>query len=223
MLVTHATALGPASLLIIDLGILVFALRVMSKGVGETVTRERMMFLALATTAILGRWAFASIPNVQPVTILVIMGGALLGWRRGVGLALLVTLVTNLQLGSGSWTVFQALGWALAAMVGAKFSTHLIDADGHFRIPPLLLVGFVAAFAFDWIVSLSILPTLVDGGEFFTYLIAGIPYDILHAFGNLTFALWLVPSVNLLLDKSGWEAKQNQMSDDIMVDVAVVA
>ena len=223
MLATHATALGPASLLIIDLVILVVALWVMSKGVGETATRERIMFLALAAAAILGRWAFSSIPNVQPVTILVIMGGALLGWRRGVGLALLVTLVTNLQLGSGAWTVFQAFGWALAAMAGAKFSAHLIDADGHFRIAPLLLAGVVAAFAFDWIVSLSMLPTLADGGGFFTYLITGIPYDILHAFGNITFALWLAPSVNLLLDKSGWEAKQTQVLGETIVDVAVVA
>ena len=221
MLATHATVLGPASLMIIDLLILVVALRVMSKGVVDVVTRERMMFLAFATAAILGRWALASVPNVQPVTILVIMGGALLGWRRGVGLALLVTLVTNLQLGSGTWSVFQALGWALAALAGAKLSSTLRDEDGYFRIRPLLITGVIAAFAFDWIVSLSVLPTLTDAGEFFTYLVTGIPYDILHVFGNITFALWLVPSLNLLLNRSGWELPQQQVSSEVIAtDVA---
>ena len=212
MLATHATAIGHAGILIVDVIILVIALRLMSKGIRETVLRERMLFAVIASTAILGRWAFAAIPNVQPVTILMIMAGSLLGWRKGVGMALLVTMVSNVQLGTGLWTIFQALGWALVAMIGAKYSNKFITDDGHFKIKPILLAGILAAFAFDWIVSLSLLPTITDLDIFATYLVAGLPYDILHAFGNITFALWLVPSLNLLLDKSGWQASERVIS-----------
>ena len=208
MLATHATAIGHASILFVDVIILVIALRLMSRGIRETILRERMLFAVLACTAILGRWAFAAIPNVQPVTILMIMAGSLLGWRKGVGMALLVTIVSNVQLGTGLWTIFQALGWALVAVIGAVFSDKFISDDGHFKIKPILLAGIVTAFAFDWIVSLSLLPTIADLGAFTTYLVAGLPYDILHAFGNITFALWLVPSLNLLLDRSGWQAPE---------------
>ena len=45
------------------------------------------------------------------------------------------------------------------------------------------------AFLFDFIVSLSVLGTVSLSG-FMAYLLNGIPYDLLHAMGNLTIAAW---------------------------------
>lgn len=210
MLATHATSLGHASLLLIDLLLLAVALRLLVRGTGGIVAKERSLFVALTCAAILGRWVFAPIPNVQPVTILVLMGGALLGWRRAVSMALIITLLTNIVLGTGLWTVFQAIGWAVVAVIGARFAGTLLDDDGRFRIRSMVVAGFISAFVFDWVVSLSVLPTIASVGDFTSYLVAGLPYDFLHAFGNLTFALWLVPSLNFLLNKSGWMQYSSQ-------------
>ena len=212
MLGTHASAISYASLMLIDGVLLLAALRIMSNSSVKANVQKRMLFIALACGAILGRWALAPIPNVQPVTILMIMAGSLLGWRRGVGMAFLVAIITNMQLGAGLWTIFQALGWAVAAILGHKFSSKLIGEDGYLRVKPMSIAGVVMAFVFDWIVSLSILPTVSDLGLFVNYLLIGIPYDLLHALGNITFALWLVPSLNLLLKKSEWP---QQTSDEI--------
>ena len=47
----------------------------------------------------------------------------------------------------------------------------------------------ICAFLFDIIVSLSVLGTVSLSG-FMMYLLNGIPYDILHAVGNVTIAAW---------------------------------
>jgi hypothetical protein len=57
-------------------------------------------------------------------------------------------------------------------------------------IPALAGLAAVSAFAFDWIVSLSALHSL-SGEVFLVYLMAGIPYDLLHAVGNVVFVAWL--------------------------------
>jgi hypothetical protein len=43
---------------------------------------------------------------------------------------------------------------------------------------------------FDFIASLSIITSTTTLSDFAVYLAHGIPFDILHALGNLTFAVW---------------------------------
>ena len=56
----------------------------------------------------------------------------------------------------------------------------------------------ISAFVFDFIVSFSIIDQSVSMLGFISYLWAGIPYDVLHAVGNLTFTLWFA---NWFVDK----------------------
>ena len=80
----------------------------------------------VAVVAVL-RVLMANLPNVQPVTVAVLLAGATLGARRGVAFAILVTMLSNAVLGDGYWTVFQAAGWAPIAVVGAH--ANLIQDD----------------------------------------------------------------------------------------------
>ena len=199
MLASHATQIGHASLLIIDFIVLVSALYFLAKSQASPASQNRMVFLAIASFAIIGRWVMEPLPNIQPVTILVLVGGIILGARRGIALALIITLVSNILLGSGLWTVFQAIGWSLVAVVGATFADKFTEAEGKINLLPVLIVGFASGIVFNWIVSFSVLPNLADGGAFIDYLIIGLPYDLMHAFGNFTMALWLVPIIHHLL------------------------
>jgi energy-coupling factor transport system substrate-specific component len=92
-------------------------------------------------------------------------------------------------LGHGLWSLYQAAGWSVVGIVGATLSNRLY-VDGRMMIPVLAGLAAVSAFAFDWIVSLSALHSL-SSEVFLVYLMAGIPYDLLHAAGNLVFVAWL--------------------------------
>ena len=52
---------------------------------------------------------------------------------------------------------------------------------------------------YDWTVSLSALALYQTKEAFFAFLIVGLPFDILHAVGNVLFAVWLAPSLHRLL------------------------
>jgi len=53
---------------------------------------------------------------------------------------------------------------------------------------------------FNWIVSVSILHS-VGFDLFLPYIIAGIPYDLLHVAGNITFMIWLSSPLSEIMSR----------------------
>ena len=62
---------------------------------------------AMAALAVVGRLAFAAIPNVKPTTDIVLFAGYALGGVPGFAVGALTALVSNVFLGQGPWTVWQ--------------------------------------------------------------------------------------------------------------------
>ena len=148
--------------------------------------------LVVVVTAL--RVVMEPLPNIQPVTVTVLLVGACLGARRGVAFAVLVTLLSNAFIGDGWWTLFQALGWSSVALLGAG----LLEAN-RLRLPQLSVVSVLAAFVFGFVASLSLLDSTMSLTDFFSLLFAGLPYDALHALGNLAVAVWFGPTIHGLL------------------------
>ena len=97
------------------------------------------------------------------------------------------------------WTPFQAIGWGTIALGGSLAANQLIINE-KLSLRNLMIVGFISAFVFDFIVSLSILVGDPNLGLFLSYLITGLPFDLLHAAGNIVIAVTLGPSMyNILL------------------------
>ena len=157
---------------------------------------------AIISALVLSRVLLEPLPNIQPVTVALLLIGAILGARRGIGIAILVTLLSNAFLGTGIWTFFQATGWSFVAWTGAMASSHLTNSEGELNMRNLVYFSIGAAIVFDLIVSMAALvadPTL---SVFLTYLIVGIPYDLLHIAGNVAFAAWLGPVLHRVLLRS---------------------
>lgn len=179
---------------------LVFASMLWSADHRIRMGRDAALIALLAAVASAGRVLFAALPNVQPVTLLILMIGLHLGVRRASAVAMLTALLSNMALGHGPWTFYQALAWTAVGVSGSLLRLLLTSRDGtEVRLLPLACLSFAWGFIFDWMVSLSALALYQTFEAFLAFLIAGLVFDALHAVGNALFTLWLAPSLHRLL------------------------
>ena len=149
--------------------------------------------------AVFGRILLNPIPNVQPVTVLILLTGVHFGASRSIILASLVALISNMYIGHGIWTFYQAGAWSTIGIIGAIFS-HSMLQEKQIKINVLAPIAIFSAFLFDWIVSLSALHTIPI--ELMpAYIFSGLPFDLLHAAGNLAFVAWLAEPISKLMQK----------------------
>jgi energy-coupling factor transport system substrate-specific component len=155
-------------------------------GAHSVSAQELSLVAALAALATASRVLFASLPNVKPVTFLVLVSGVALGPGPGFMVGAASALVSNLFFGQGPWTPWQMLGWGLVGAVGG-----LLGRGG--RRPgrwELVAVGGVLALAFDWLVTLWTF--LAFAAKTWPALLAlyaqGLPFDLAHVAATCLFA-----------------------------------
>jgi len=196
----HAVALGPHGMLAVNVAMLSIIGWALWRAEQKLSFGSDWIALSmLGVFAIAGRVLLDPIPNVQPVTVIVLLAGIHFGATRSIALATAVALGSNLIMGHGLWSFYQAIGWSAVGIAGALLADRLY-VDGRLALPALAGVAAISAFAFDWIVSLSALHSL-SADVFLVYLMAGIPYDLLHAVGNVAFVAWLANSLSDIMTR----------------------
>ena len=154
----HNVALSPIQSLFLNIATL--SIIVLSLIRSERSLRDQSqwgMLVLLAVFGVSGRILLDPIPNVQPVTVLVLLTGAYFGAPRAIALAATIALASNVMLlGHGPWTLFQAVGWGAIGLVGALMSSRIV-VEGRVRIGLLAVIAAASGLAFNWFVSLSIL------------------------------------------------------------------
>ena len=147
----------------------------------------------LAALAVVGRLAFAAVPNVKPTTDIVLFAGYALGPAPGFAVGAVTALVSNLFLSQGPWTPWQMVGWGAVGVGGALLALALRG-----REPGRLLLAVIcglAGLAFGAWMDLYQL-TLAAHQDLDTYLAisaSSLPYNIAHAIGNVVFCLLIGP------------------------------
>ena len=200
MLDAHAVALSPFETLLLNVALLSVVAWSMWKAERSLHPGSDFTVLALlALFAVTGRILLDPLPNVQPVTVVVLLVGIHYGASRSVIVASLVAISSNLVLGHGLWTFYQAMGWSLVGITGALLSQHLRIGQ-KMSIPRIATVSFIAAFAFDWVVSISALHS-IPVESFPLYIMAGLPFDLVHAAGNVAFAAWLTDPLSEIMSR----------------------
>ncbi|MGB2875812.1 MAG: ECF transporter S component, partial [Gaiellaceae bacterium] len=104
------------SLLLVAGALIVAGAAWLESGPGSS--KELVLIATLAAAAAAGRVLFAAIPNVQPVTTMVVVAGVALGPRAGASTGALAALVSNLYLGQGAYTPWQMLAWGGCGLLG---------------------------------------------------------------------------------------------------------
>ena len=200
MLDAHAVTLSPAETFILNVSLLVIIGWSMWKA-EKTLTpgNDAMVLVLLGAFAVSGRVLLEPLPNVQPVTVIVLLAGVHYGAARSTVLATSIALISNIFLGHGIWTLYQAAGWSLVGIAGALLSDRM-TLSGSISVSRVAALSVAAAFLFGWVVSLSALHSF--GAEMLpVYIISGIPFDILHASGNVFFVAWLSNPISEIMSR----------------------
>ncbi len=196
----HAVTLSPSEQFVLDLAIVSVAIasllltdsKLKSKNPG-------IIFTIIVILAVSGRLLLDPIPNVQPVTFLAIMVGIYFGISYSIVFATIVTLSSNVMLEHGIWSNYQIIAWASIGILAALLRGQFIQ-NNKLNITNVAIFAAFSGFMFDWIVSLSILHN-VDTSFFLIYLLNGLPFDLLHAGGNVVFVAWLANPISELMDR----------------------
>ncbi|MFD1389418.1 ECF transporter S component [Oceanobacillus sp. FSL W7-1293] len=157
-------------------------------------TYKLTLLALLATLAVVGRYAFQFIPNVQPVTAIIILTGIFLGPMSAVILGILAVFLSNMLLGMGIWTVWQIISWCIIGLIAG------IMGITWKRVPFIFIIIFsvVSGYFYGFIISLT---TYQVTGYFWPYYLAGLPFDTAHAIGNAVFVTLLYPLLHALLQR----------------------
>ena len=147
----------------------------------------------LAALAVVGRLAFAAIPNVKPTTDIVLFAGYALGAVPGFMVGAIAALVSNIFFSQGPWTPWQMVGWGGVGVGGAVFA-HLLRGREPGRIALAAICG-LAGFAFGaWMDLYQLtLATHQDLDSYLALSATSLPYNLAHAIGNVVFCLLIGP------------------------------
>ena len=152
--------------------------------------REITLFGMLAAVTFGAKWVMAALPNIEPVSLMVMIFGAVFGWKALFPVAVYVA-AEILFYGLGPWNINYLYIWPLLAVlsVAARKMRH-----------PLGWAVLSAMFGLMFGALCAPVDVFIGGwGYAVSKWLSGIPFDLTHCAGNFVIALLLfVPLRNLI-------------------------
>lgn len=149
----------------------------------------------LAALAVLGRIAFAPVPNVKPTSDIVLLTGYVFGGAPGFAVGAVAALASNLFFTQGPWTPWQMAAWGTVGVGGALLARL---SKGRLGRVPLALACGLSGLVYGVILNVGSVVTF--GGEdlwsrYVVYQGTSLPWDVIHALGNVAFFLMFGPAL----------------------------
>lgn len=138
------------------------------------------------------KFSMAALPNIEPVTLSLLVFGAVFGWK-----ALLPTYVyvmlEILCFGIGTWNICYLYVWTIP--VGIAVGLRTMEQ-------PLGWAVASGAFGLLFGALCAVVDVFIGGfGYAVSKWISGIPFDLAHCAGNFVIALVLFQPLRKLLEK----------------------
>lgn len=130
-----------------------------------------------------GKWLLSPLANIEPVTLLIMVITTCFGWSALASVYIYV-LLEILYFGFGLWNAMYLYVWAILVvivMLTRRFANPIINA---------IIAAFFGLF-FGTLCSAPYFIMLGPVGAL-TWIIKGIPYDIIHCVANfiIVFLAW---------------------------------
>lgn len=157
---------------------------------------KRIMYIVtmglLSAILLIGQLGMAFLPNIEPVTFLIIIY-TLVYKKRVFPIIYSFVLLEGLIFSFGIWWVSYLYIWTILALI-----VLLLKKTDSAVFWAVIAGAFGLCFG-----ALCAIPYLISGGlgAAISYWLAGIPYDILHCAGNFAITLVLYHPVLSLLKK----------------------
>lgn len=144
--------------------------------------RQLALFAMLGAMMFAGKMVMAHVPNVEPVSLLVMLLAVCCGWRGLYAVAVYV-LLEIVVWGVNLWALSYLYVWALL-FVAARLL---------WRMESSLSWGLLSGFFGLGFGALCAVPYLVIGGwaAAVSWWVSGIPWDLIHGVGNFVMAFFL--------------------------------
>ena len=150
----------------------------------------------LAALAVLGRIAFAPVPNVKPTTDIVLLAGYVFGGAPGFAVGAVAALASNLFFTQGPWTPWQMAAWGAIGVGGAGLAWV---SGGRLGRVPLAVACGAAGLVYGAILNFGSVVTFARAGDvwhrYLVYQGTSLPWDLAHAGGNVVFFLVFGPAL----------------------------
>lgn len=145
---------------------------------------------ALAAILFVGQLGMSFLPNIEPVSTLIILY-TLIYRKQVFPVIYTFVLLEGIVFGFGIWWISYLYIWSILALI-----VLLLDKMDSALFWAIISGAFGLSFG-----ALCAIPYLISGGPYaaFSYWSAGIPYDIAHCAGNFVLTLVLYrPLLRLL-------------------------
>lgn len=147
--------------------------------------RELVLIALISALNIGSRVALQFLPNIKPVTSIIIMCTLVFGCRFGCMVSIVTVLVSGLFLGFGTYIPFQILAWVIIVFL----SWFLQKCKADLNVYLMALYCGICGYIYGFFVSLDKFFIAGPYG-FLTYYLAGLSFDTLHCIGNVVF--WII-------------------------------
>ncbi len=164
------------------------------QGHDKLLTVHNIAYIAVMTAVLEAvKIALNSIPNVELVTLLIIIYTLQFGWKISIIVSLLFAFIECLIWGFGTWSIVYFYMWPLLILLTNAFRKSQ---------SPMVFILLSAAFGFAFGALCSIATIFIGGFKMaLTWWISGIPYDLIHGFSNLIISAVLFNPINNSLAK----------------------
>lgn len=150
-------------------------------------TKELTTIALLTALCVVGRLLTSPIPNVQPVTAIILFVAIYTSIPAAMIISTLSMLITNLYLGTGIWTIAQILTYILLILIVGAIR-QMIPLQKYLVIQLFLCVGVSMGYGF--LVTLMLAP-FWGVTAFWPYYLVGISFDMMHSIGTVLFFIVL--------------------------------
>ena len=144
--------------------------------------REVTLFGILSALTFGAKVAMSYLPNIEPVTLLLLVFGAVFGWKS-LFIAYVYVLAEILFYGIGTWNINYLYIWAVPAAAGV-----LLRRWQH----PVLWAVLSGVYGLLFGALCAPVDLCIGGiGYAISKWVSGIPFDLAHCAGNFVLALLL--------------------------------